>query len=150
MLVAIRLSGSKFHPDTSAFEDIKSSGNLNLLKDTEIKDKISIYYVNVTAIAANHSANAGFMIDTFFDQENYIGAGWLNLEFMKTTLDGSDVDIEDLVNRYPLTEKIVKTLINDALVYVAINARGAAHMQDILNHVKYITQVLEAKCDDEI
>ena len=150
MLAAIRLSGTDFHPDTSAFEDVKSSGNLNLLKDTEIKDKISKYYIDVTAIATNHSRNANFMIDTFFDQENYTGAGWLNLEFMKTTLDGSDVDIENLVNRYPLTEKIVDKLINDALVYVAINGRGAAHIQDILNHVKYITKVLDVRCDDEI
>ncbi len=150
MLAAIRLSGTDFHPDTSAFEDIKSSGNLNLLKDTEIKDKISKYYIDVTAIAINHSRNANFMIDTFFEQENYTGSGWLNLKFMKAALVGSDVDIENLVNRYPLTEKIVDTLINDALVYVAINGRGTAHIQDILNHVKYITQVLDVKCDDEI
>ena len=150
MLAAISLAGSDFHPDTSAFEDIKSSGNINLLKDTEIKDKISKYYIDVTAIAANHTANANFLTDTFFGQENYIGVGWLSIEFMKTTLEGSGVDIENLESRNPLTEKIVNALMNDALAYVAVNARGAVHIQNILNHVKRITQELEAKCSDVI
>jgi hypothetical protein len=150
MLAAIRLSGEIFHPDTSAFEDIKSSGNLNVLEDTEVKDQTSKYYSNVIAISMNHSANSDHMLARFFDHADSIGAGWLNLEFLKTTLDGTAVDIESLVKQYPLTEEIAVQLMNDALVYVAINARGADHVQSILNHIIDITRVLETKCDDTI
>ncbi len=98
----------------------------------------------------NHSANSDHMLARFFDHADSIGAGWLNLEFLKTTLDGSAVDIESLVKQYPLTEEIAVQLMNDALVYVAINARGADHVQSILNHIIDITRVLETKCDDTI
>lgn len=150
MLAAIRLSGTPFHPDTSAFDDIKSSGNINVLLDTEVKDQISKYYLNVIAISKNHSANSDHMTVRFFDHANGIGAGWLNIELMKTILDGSAIDIESLVKQYPLTEEIAVQLMNDAIVYIAINARGAEHLQSILNHVIEITRVLEAKCNDTI
>jgi hypothetical protein len=150
MLAAIRLSGTAFHPDTSAFDDIKSSGNINVLLDTEVKDQTSNYYSNVIAISTNHSANSDQMIATFFDHADSIGAGYLNLEFLKTTLDGSAVDIESLVKQHPLTEEIADQLMNDALFYVAINARGSDHIQSILNHIIDITRVLETKCDDTI
>ena len=150
MLAAIRLSGTIFHPDTSAFDDIKSSGNINVLLDTEVKDQTSKYYSSVIAISMNHSDNSDHMIATFFDHADGIGAGWLTLEFLKTALDGSAVDIERLVKQYPLTEEIAVHLMNDALVYVAINARGVEHVQSILNHIIDITRVLETKCDDTI
>ena len=150
MLAAIRLSGSNFKPDTSAFEDIKSSGNLNVLTDTDIKDQISRYYSDVMAIAANHSGNADHITLRFFSHNDVIGAGWLNLEFLKTTLDGSAVDIEYLVNRFPLTETIIDSLITDSLFYIAVNARGSVHLQNISNHITDITQALEPKCDDAI
>jgi hypothetical protein len=150
MLAAIRLSGTAFHPDTSAFDDIKSSGNINVLQDTEVKDQVSKYYTNVIAISTNHTANTEQMITAFFDQADGIGAGWLNLEIMKNTFEGSAVDIERLVKKYPLTEEIAFKLMNDAIIYVAINARGADHLQSILNHIIDITRVLEMKCDDTI
>ncbi len=150
MLAAIRLSGTAFQPDTSAFDDIKSSGNINVLRDTEVKDQTAKYYANVIAISLNHAANADNMIARFFDHADVIGAGYLNLEMFETVLAGSGIDIESLLQQYPLTEEIAFKLMNDALFYVAINARGADHVQSILDHVTDISRVLESKCDNTI
>ena len=150
MVASIRLAGSNFRPDTSAFEDIKSSGNINVLKDTDIKDQISRYYSDVTSIANNHTSNSEYTSQRFFGHNDVIGAGWLEIEFMKIALDGSAVDIEKLVSRYPYTQAIIDSLIADSIFYIAINARGLDHLQDISSHIVDLTQALEKKCDAAI
>ena len=70
-LNALSLITYTIRPNNAAFEDLKSSGNLNILKDNNIKTSVIDYYSMLEGMIDVMNINADGAVDVFFNKESY-------------------------------------------------------------------------------
>ena len=150
-LIAIRLSERTFQPNDATYQDIKSSGNLNTIKDKTITKRLNKYFKNVdgytkTILAnINLETNANNKITNWFNTGFYHG----NLESFYT----NDVFTEDIRNQLKkdLPKKISdasKEKIYEAVVLCGINNRRRLELLQLIeNEVDKTKSKLQKKCD---
>ncbi len=143
---AVREMSNHFKPIKATFDDLKSSGNLKLIQDNFVKDQILNYHSAMegyTDVISNGSQKA---TDIFVKKDNYINAGWLDIDFVKNSIDMSIVDLNKLKINQLDRKKFNEKMSNDAVFYVFINSRLISLYEQILPEVKDFVFLLETKC----
>ena len=98
-LNALSLITYTIRPSNAAFEDLKSSGNLNVIKDNDIKTKVIDYYSMLEGMIDVMNINADGAVSIFFNKEDYPADGWHHISFVKDAIDTIKVDFNKL-NHY--------------------------------------------------
>lgn len=145
MLEAMGGSNFAYTPTTSAFEDIKSSGNLNILKDLELKNALTTYYVDSQRILDNVSGNSQAMDQFLFRKDNFIELGGVELGLISDGFDATKVNIDDL-KETEYSPKNIQELKNLGVWFVAITARNLYHFSLLEKEILQIKEVLNPKC----
>ena len=150
VLKSIKYSIRDTKATTDAFEDIKSSGNLNIIKDLSIKSKLAAYYKTLPN-TSNVIESSGLAITDkrFFESEDLISSGWIKLIKDLNTIDTTKVNYESLKSKVNFNSEIRKNMLNDALFYLAINSRNRQLITRLEKEIAAMIEVLNSKCNND-
>jgi Family of unknown function (DUF6090) len=140
----------KINVTTSTFEDIKSSGNIHLLRDLELKMNLIAYLDNMEGLLNNiNTNNASMGSIRFFKHEDLISSGWVELAELQGGLNHDVIDLEELRKSAVLTKAKKLKLMNDAVFYIGINSRNRQHFDKVKVEIEQIKGILSAKCNNQ-
>lgn len=145
MLIAMGGSNFSYTPTTSAFEDIKSSGNLNVIKDLELKNSLTTYYADSKRILDNVSGNSQAMDQFLFRKDNFIEIGGYELAMISNGFDSTMVDINEFKKTQYSPENIHE-LKNLGVWFVSITARNLYHFDMLETEISKTKRILLKKC----
>ncbi len=128
-----------FNPSTSTFEDLSSTGNLVVIKDTELRDLIVNHYANYQFVESNFQVNTNWALPV--DAPFYIENDALKYEPFTASLFG-DLTIEEISQ--DLRNNKQKYLRN-AAVHYWINEDCINHLNDVKQKTITLIQRLETE-----
>ncbi len=144
---------SDFSPNNSAFEDLKSGANLNIISDKEIIKSINNYYKKVEGYLSIIQVNANIALDTYYLESNLYETGRIHSQMLtdrfitgmeKNVYDSMNLDYEEI-----LSEDMSFKLLNGGLTYISCNARQLQLYEQVREEVLLLIQVLEPKCQEK-
>ena len=137
----------RFRPSLSAFEDLKSSGKLTILKDLTIKKQLLNYYAvmegygDVSDIISDASINLANNPAKDFQE-----IGFQDIYYVRKELDSTVVNIEKLkTTSYP-SEQVRKQLTSDAIFHMNTNGRKKELFEAMAEEISTIKKLLSTKC----
>jgi hypothetical protein len=133
-------------PNLTAFEDLKSSGNLNILKDNTIKIKITDYYSMIDGMIDVMDINADGVVNLFYAQNDFADIGWQYMDFVKNGIDTTKIDLNKLNPNKQLTNESKKRLTSDAVFFIGANSRIKYLYETILPDIENMIELLNNKC----
>jgi sulfur transfer complex TusBCD TusB component (DsrH family) len=142
----IATANFNFKPTQITYEDIKSSGNLYLLRDLGLKNKIDQHYSDLSGIMTTINTNSAKLADRVLLKEDLIGTGFANIVLSQNGINPAIVDKEKLKSLIHLSEKNRMLLMNDAILYLGISSRNLQHFEKIIKELNMMKSLLEAKC----
>lgn len=150
MLGSVSKTTFTFQPSTAAFEDLKSSGNLGLLRDLTIKNKLIAYYTKLEGLIDVIDVNSDASIDAFFNyQKDFSEIGWQYLPFVTSEIDTSIIDVNALTPKdYPSNE-LRKQLMSDAVMFLGNSSRKKDLYLEMFEEIKSMQHILNQKCNSK-
>jgi len=144
---SITKTGSVFKSSKTGFDDLKSSGNLYIIQDQEIKDLLIEYYSILQNYVDVISVNSAYTVEIYYNSsKNFADLGWQHLDYVKAEIDTTLVNIS-LLNKIPYPDPILrKQLISDAMVFMTTNARKKALFNDLANEIYLMQNTMKSKC----
>ena len=147
VLKSIKYSIRDTKATTDAFEDIKSSGNLNIIKDLSIKNKLAAYYKTLANTSTVIESSGLAITDKrFFESEDLISSGWIKLMEGFNTIDTTKVNYKSLKSKVNFNSEIRENMLNDAIFYLAINSRNKQLITRLEKNIVTMIEVLNSKC----
>jgi len=136
-----------FKPSLAAFEDLKSSGNLSVLKDLKLKTKLIDYYTSIQGYIDVIDFISDKTIDAFFNQEqDFREIGWQYIPTVLKSIDTSIVNLKALETKNYPSKKLKHQLLSDAILYLGTGARKKEIYQIMEEDIKLMQQLLNNKC----
>lgn len=150
MLGSVSKTTFTFQPSTAAFEDLKSSGNLGLLRDLTIKNKLIAYYTKLDGLIDVIDVNSDASIDTFFNyQKDFSEIGWQYLPFVATEIDTTLIDINALTPKDYPSNDLRKQLLSDAVMFLGNSSRKKDLYLVMAEEIKTMQHILNQKCNSK-
>ena len=139
----------KFRPSLSAFEDLKSSGKLNILTDLILKKLLLNYY----AVMEGYGDISDIIADASLTIQNnpskdFQEIGFQDIYYVKNEIDTTLIDIQKLKSDSYPSEKIRNQLLSDAIFHLNTNARKKELYQSMQDEIVKIQMLLSAKCEN--
>jgi hypothetical protein len=151
----IRGSVVNFKPNIATYEDIKSAGNLNLIKDISIKNGLDEYYKNIQPYTETIQQYINFAIDSYNELNKNVKDNGMAVAVVSTDSIG--------IPGYKFEPDILKMLEKDNVgniskelynTYYDTGYKIASNMERRVQLLNYIElevekakQILEAKCN---
>jgi len=145
MLIAMGGSNFSYSPTTTAFEDIKSSGNLNIIQDLDLKNSLTAYYANCKQILDNISGNTQALDELLFRKEDFIRLGGYEIAKIENGFDSTLVDMSEFKN-LKYDKKTIKELKDLGVWYVSIIARNLYHFSTLEKEIDKMKALLQQQC----
>ena len=144
---AIAKTTFTFKPNQVAYEDLKSGGNLNVLKDIALKAKLINYYSTMEGLTDVVDVNSDAAVAMYYDtKQDFIDMGWSDLPTIAAALDTTLVDVQLFrTPNYP-SQELRKRLTSDAMLYLGTNVRKRALYQDMAVEIDAMREALMKKC----
>lgn len=144
---SINLIRFNFKPSLSAFDDLKSSGKLAILKDLELKKKLLNYYAVVAGYGDIQDIVADASLESYLHPtKNFLQAGFLQIDFVKAELDTALVDVPALTPTAAIPEPIRQQFMNESILHLNQNARKKGIFELMEAEVLTMKRLLESKC----
>jgi hypothetical protein len=152
VIMALRAAVAKttftFKPSKSAFEDIKSSGNLSILRDLNVKDALLNYYSTVEGYVDLVDVNSDATVAMHYNiEKDFVEIGWQELDFVRNAMDPSKVDISALESQTYRSPETVRLLLSEAVYYLYTNARKRDLYREMAIQIEQMEAVLATKCN---
>jgi hypothetical protein len=144
---AVNKTSFPFTVSQSAFDDLKSSGKLIVLKDDNLKKRLLNYYVDLQGYAGVLKTSNEAVVDVFsYPDKDFVAIGFQELQAVRRVLDTTLVDVKRLNSvDYP-SDLVRKTLLSDAVYYIQINARAIAIRELMKAEILAMKNALAEKC----
>ncbi|MFC4723428.1 DUF6090 family protein [Geojedonia litorea] len=146
MKLSVQSINAKLEPTKIAFEDLKSSGSLKIIKDNNIKIKLGNYYANAQGIMNVINDNYAAIGERFKSNNERLNTGWVYLIEDQKGFDTSLVDVSKLKALSKLDETIKISMVNDALAYLGTNSRNLYHYDTLETEINNLEAALILKC----
>jgi hypothetical protein len=144
---SINLIRFNFKPSLSAFDDLKSSGKLGILRDLELKKKLLNYYAVLTGYGDIQDIVADASLESYLHpSKDFLQAGFPQIDFVKAELDTSIVDLSKLSENSLMPNHIREKLLNESILHLNSNARKKAVFKLMKAEILVIKALLEKKC----
>ncbi len=151
MIGSISKTTFTFQTSMAAFEDLKFSGNLGILKDLTIKNKLIAYYTFLEGLIDVIDVNSDYSINAFFNYEkDFSEMGWQYAPFTFSEIDTSLVDIKALTPRGYPSKKLKKQLMSDAVMFLGTAARKKYLYKNMQIEINKMQSILNQKCSQKI
>lgn len=136
-----------FKPSLSAFDDLKSSGKLNIIKDLSIKKKLLNYYAVQAGYGDIQDIVADASLDAYLNpSKDFEEVGFQDIDFVKDEIDIAIVNLEKLKPRSFPSLQIRKQLLTEIILHLNTNARKKNVYKTMEKEVLDLKEVLEKKC----
>jgi hypothetical protein len=149
-LKAVASINSVFTSNSSAFEDLKAAGNLNIITDIKLKDALSQYYINIGILSTILENNALQALDRYFENRDAQVLEWKYFPTIREVIDTTIVDIQKLYANQKLDSNIREKLINEAALHLAGSIRARTHNARIKAEIDQMLKLLSTKCNNQI
>ena len=141
---------SDFKPNNSAFEDLKSGANLNIIHDKSIIMALSQYFNKVEELKSIIMVNGKYAVDILFAHtDNFAnGANQFSLRGGRFAA-GLDQDIKEAIQRDDsevLSGQMKDRLLSEALEYVSVNTRQLELYGIMLEEIRNLENLLRLNC----
>lgn len=147
LLKSVKFSNRNYRATTDALEDIKSSGNLNILTDLSIKNKLASYYESMARSSSIIETNGKAITDKrFFESKDFVSSGWIKIAEELNGIDTTKVNLDLLKSKVNFTAEIREIMLNDAIFYLGINARNKQILKSAENEILSMIEILHSKC----
>lgn len=141
---------SDFKPNNSAFEDLKSGANLNIIRDKAIVKALNNYFNKVEELISIIKVNGQHAVNVSFSHEDNFANGSVQASMTSGRfLNGMEKDVYDAIpvdTKEVLSGEMQRRLYNDALVYISANTRQLELYHLIKDEIDVLTGLLETKC----
>lgn len=147
--ISITALASEFTPNNSAFDDLKSGANLNIIKDKSIIKAINNYLNKTKGFLNVIKVNGDNALDRFFGYKDLYSNGWLHFQMTGQFKISMDKDVYELMNidlEETLTEDMKYQLLNDALRFLYCNSRQLQLYNLIQDEADILIEQLEHNC----
>ncbi|WP_350293377.1 DUF6090 family protein [uncultured Croceitalea sp.] len=149
---AIRLAANSFQPNDATYEDIKSSGNLSIIKDKKIVKALNTYFKTTDGYTKAIITNFELDFDRLSNFENFISLGLFNAndEFYKNKIFTEDIRQqlkEDLPQFIP---KDIKPRLYGTALSIGLNNRRRLELLNLIeSEVDNMLRLLNQKCTNQ-
>jgi hypothetical protein len=144
---AVNKSSFPFTVSQSAFDDLKSSGKLIVLKDEDLKKRLLNYYVDLEGYAGVLKTSNEAVVDVFsYPAKDFVAIGFQELQAVRGVIDTTLVNMQRLNSADYPSDIVRKTLLSDAIYYIQINARAIAIRELMKAEILAMKNALSEKC----
>jgi len=151
--LSIRSIYSDFQPNNSAYEDLKSGANLNIIRDKSVIQALNRYFNRVEELKSIIMVNGKYAVDISFSHTDNFANGYNQASIINGRFSvGLD---EDLKRAFPiddeelLSNEMKSRLLGEALEYVSVNTRQVELYGKLLNEISELEDLLSKKCSLE-
>jgi len=144
---SVSRSDFKIEPTKITYEDVKSSGNLNLIRNFVLKYKLDKYYANLEGLMNNININASRLALRMLNKEDLIGTGFAIIAMSQNGFDSDIVNLKKFEDNFVLTHENRMKLMNDAVFYSGLTSRNLQHFKILQQEINEMKQALEIKCN---
>jgi len=133
-----------FIPNSSTYEDIKSSGNINILRDNNIRKSLNQYYRKTQELNGVILTNMGLVISRMGQTGNWFNVGGLHPSkelFPKGIQDQLRIDLPD-----DIPDDIKSRLYEDLVLEGVLLRRRSELLKFIENEVDIMKSKMTQKC----
>ena len=131
-------------PTTNAYDDLKSSGSLNIIKDEALKFELDQFYSKQTQIMKVIETNGQLLLKRLMDGENLIKTSFGTL-YLQNVSDTTNINTKKLRQLIEPTPESNYQLLNDAMSFSGISRRNRLHLNNLLNNCSEIKEKLQVK-----
>jgi hypothetical protein len=143
---------SDFEPNNSAYEDLKSGANLNIISDKSIIKALNHYFNSVKELKSIIIINGKHAVDILFAHSDYFANGAIQASIREGRLkNGLDEDLQQIVQTLSLendtlSSKMRTRLLNESLEFVGANTRQVELYNLMLEEITILINQLKKKC----
>ena len=149
-MLIIKNNTNIFRPNSAVFEDIKSSGSLNILKNIHFKKALNQYFKKVNQFGDLIQINNSIMLNTYLTYSDLFESGWVHGRMeMNRFKVGLEKDIYDNIkvdDMEVLTSDIQQRMYNDGLRYASISYRRLDLNNQIKKEIELLLEILMPLC----
>lgn len=149
--LSLRAVYSDFQPNNSAYEDLKSGANLNIISDKSVIKALNHYFNRVEELKSIIMVNGKYAVDLSFEHTDNFANG-TNQASITNGRFSKGLD-EDLKNAFLIDEdellkpEMRERLLGEALEYVSVNTRQVELYGKLLNEIIELEELLGHKCE---
>lgn len=139
-----------FEPNNSAYEDLKSGANLNIIGDKSIIKSLNHYFNRFEELKSIIMINGTYAVDISFAHDDNFANGSILASIREGRLkNGLDIDLKQIVSSFDdniLTKTMKKRLLDESLEFVGANSRQIELYNLLLEEINDLKQQLDEKC----
>ena len=141
-----------FEPNNSAYEDLKSGANLNIISDKSIIKMLNHYFNRFEELKSIIMINGTYAVDISFAHDDNFANGSTKASIRDGRLkNGLDEDLKGVVSSFDdgkLTAPMRRRLLDESLEFVGANSRQIELYSLLLEEINDLKEELEAKCEE--
>jgi hypothetical protein len=151
IFLATKAIYSDFKPNNSAYEDLKSGANLNIISDKSIIRALNQYFNKVEELKSIIMVNGKYAVDILFGHnDNFAnGSNQASLRPGGRFSIGLEQDVKDMMQMTDndiVSSQMKTRLFNEALEYVSVNTRQVELYNYLLEEIRVLENLLRSKC----
>jgi hypothetical protein len=150
--LSIRAIYSDFQPNNSAYEDLKSGANLNIIRDKSVIQALNRYFNRVEELKSIIMVNGKYAVDISFSHIDNFANGYNQASIQDGRFSvGLDEDLKETLTRVEenLSPEMKKRLLSEALEYVSVNTRQVELYGKLMNEIEELELLLTKKCNSD-
>lgn len=128
----------RFNPSISTYEDLSSTGNLGIIKDTELRDKIVKHYQSYQAVEWDYNINAEWAMP--IDAPLFIHADALRFDTAITSFLFPEISIQKMAEEIRANQEMY---LRNAAVHYWINEDCIIMLKEISEDTLTLIKILE-------
>jgi len=148
--LSIRAIYSDFQPNNSAYQDLKSGANLNIIRDKSVIRALNHYFNKVEELKSIIMVNGKYAVDISFRHTDNFENGYNQSSLLNGRFSvGLDNDLKEALatsGDEKLSAEMKKRLLGEALEYVSVNTRQVELYGKLLNEISELEEILGRKC----
>lgn len=141
---------SGFESNNSAYEDLKSGANLNIIRDKAVIKALNRYFNKVEELKSIIMVNGKHAVDILFAHRDYFVTGSVHASIRGGRFKiGMEQDLKksiEALDQDSMSLEMQKRLLNEALEFISVNTRQAELYNLMLLEINSLKELLLAKC----
>jgi len=143
------LRSDTFFPSKAAFQDIKSSGNLNLITNIKIKNNLIRYYSELENLTKQLNQNTDEIVRRAFDYKYVNEVGYQEFDYLKKALGPEILALLPKVDWHLNKESnYFKQFESNLVLMIALKERKKQHFDRIKNEMQPLYDSLKNLCNN--
>jgi hypothetical protein len=137
----------RFRPSLSAFDDLKSSGKLTILRNATIKNGLLNYYAQMEGYGDISDLVADASLALYFNpSKDFVEYGIQDIYYVRNELDSVLLNSDALAAHNFPSADLRKKLMSEAMFNLNNNARKKELYLTMLDEIEKIELLLQAAC----